>query len=209
MEASAFVGKVFTKFKGKPAAKAPKPGNPKFTMYLDIANEKVRDWVEDSNYVWRTIRRTERITVADARIPLPEDYARLADTELFVDGKRIKYVTYAERYDGHNAVYEDGYELVLTKPEKHIGKTIELSIIYYPPEVTTADGSFVCDSMNWLVAATAAAVAFNDPQKQDNAPDLEGMAQVSYGRMAVRTRKGPKGYVRKVKRSTSPLGRTW
>lgn len=209
MQADEFVRKVFTKFKGKPGDKAPKPNTPKFAMYLSIANDKVQDWVDDTEYVWRTVRRDEEIQISGDRFYLPEDYARLADNEIYVGDTKLKYLDFIDRRSGQDGIYEDGDALVLTKPENHAGKTLKISIIYYPDEVLETDDEFVCDNVNWLVLEVAAAIAFNDPQKQDNAADLQSMAEVAYSRMARRTRKGPRGHVRKVKKSMPRIGRTW
>jgi len=208
MLASEFVGKVFTKFKGKPAVKAPKSGDPKFAMYLSIANDKIADWVDDIDYCWRTVRRVESIEIINRTVTLPVDYARLADSEIYAGNNKLEVIDYLDRKGDIDGVYEDNGLLRLTS-DKHDGEHLEFTILFYPPKLTDAQSLVVCDSLNWLIAEVAATVAFNDPQKQDNAPDLAGMADVAYKRMARRARKKPRGSVGRSRTLMQRIGRTW
>lgn len=209
MQGSEFVGKVFTKFKGKAKSKAPASGSAKFTMYLDIASEKIRDWVEDTEVEKRTVRRAEDIAIVSGAVALPSDYASLADSEVYAGGDKLTVVDYLDRNADIDAVYEDGNWLRLTKPDSHVGQNLQFSIIFYPPDLVDGNSTVVCDSINWLVTATAAAIAFNDPQKQDSAPDLEGFAGVQYKRMAKRARRKPKGTTTRISTTQPRIGRTW
>lgn len=210
MLAGEFVGLVFTKFKGKVKTKAPKTGDAKFGMYLDIANEKVRSYVDDIRITPRKVRRLINAPISAPEIVLPSDYARLADAEIYAGDTKLEFLNFDERNSGIDGIYELDGKFVLTKPDSHIGKSFKAGIIFYPPLLVNSASEVICDSTDWLVLATAASIAFNDPQKQDNYPDLFGLAGNEYQKMTKALRKKPRGSISKAKYGSKPrLGRTW
>ena len=210
MDASSFVGLVFTKFKGKAKSKAPSSGDAKFTMYLDIAYEKICDWIDDVSANPKKYRRPFDSAISSTYVTLPTDFARFADSEIYAGDKKLTYLDFSERKKDIDGVYEDDDKLHFTKPSAHQGETLTSAILFYPPRPTSSDYEVNCDSMNWLILATAADIAFNDPQKQDNYPDLFGRADAAYKKMLKKGRTKTRGSARRVRRGNNPvLGRTW
>lgn len=64
-----------------------------------------------------------------------------------------------------------------------VGGTIEVGVYTLPVDLKNAADIVVVDDPFWLVYATASELARNDPAKQDQVPNLSGLANQAYGKM--------------------------
>lgn len=198
MIASALIQQIYTAYKGKVASRTPAWGTDKSTMALEIANRLQRQWATDPYKKWVSLFEIKNVTPVidastftyslDASFLIPSDYIIVTKT----DGSDVEIeITKPQKRIGNDTkVYLSGRNpkkltfIGTTIDSTLVGGTIKVPAYYLPADMTASSSVVSVDDPNWLVYATAAELARNDASKQDQFPNLLGIANDLYSKMA-------------------------
>ena len=169
-------------------------GSVKWNRTVSILNRKRREWARDATTEWNSLFeiRTVGTFSTDQTIELDEDIHKLSDFVYLEDGsswKKFEVVSPQRRKEYNQAVYVSGNPKVLTfidtiqATDQWIGSSIQVPCYFVPEDVTTGTDDVFIDSTEWLIYATAAELARNDPAKDDQYGNLVGMANDLYQAM--------------------------
>lgn len=188
-------------------------GSTKFLERVAIANRIMMDWAMDSDVLWNSlfaVRTYGPITsTTDQTHDLDSDVFYLSDSVQINrtngDTANFTVVHPNRRNDSDNQVGMTGADygfpyvylsgtaaatgsnLVLNFQDAldtlDVGGTIEVGTYTLPSFLQNATDVIPVDNPMWLVWAVAAELARNDPAKQDQVPNLVGMANQVYAKM--------------------------
>jgi hypothetical protein len=96
-------------------------------------------------------------------------------------GMPLVYIKGSSANQGSNLtlVFVDPF----TATSLDVGGTISVGVYTLPDDFKNSSDIVVVDDPYWLVYATASELARNDPAKQDQVPNLSGLANAAYGKM--------------------------
>lgn len=96
----------------------------------------------------------------------------------------------------------------ITDQDGYIGATLYLPAYIMPDDIDPTNGTntVVVDDTSWLVAATAAEIAFNDVTYEDKAADLNAKANALYRQMVQNNRRGTPTNPRKSRTQVTRIG---
>jgi hypothetical protein len=169
-------------------------GSDKWNRTVSILNRKRREWARDATTQWNSLFevRTVGTFSTDQTVELDDDIHKLSDfiyLESGADWRRFDVVTPQRRREYSQAVYVSGNPKVLTfidpiaATDSWLGSSIQVPCYFVPEDVTTGTDDVFIDSTEWLIYATAAELARNDPAKDDQFGNLIGMANDLYQAM--------------------------
>ena len=103
-------------------------------------------------------------------------------------GNPLVFLTGTAAYQGSNLTlnFQTPFQTVqngITQTSLDVGGTIQLGCYALPNDLKNANDTVTVDDPFWLVWQTASELARNDPSKQDQVPNLTGLANQSYERM--------------------------
>lgn len=176
--------------------KYPSWGSDTAGMYLDIINDLKNDWATDEDHQWSSVweeRTFGETNSTDLAYDCDDDVNSLSDKVYIdtIDGRTVEFGVIKEK-DRHKPNISHKCFLSSNNPKKInftdmptecIGGTIRAGIYFIPPDVTKANDIVPVDNPLWVVLAGAAELSFNDPSKQENFPDLNGLANAQYQKM--------------------------
>ena len=197
MTAQKLLERAWRAYRGKDITKTPVWASDKANMVLDIANQKKDEWAKDPNQVWSSLFDIKDITPVidvstftyslDASFLFPSDYFLILRTT--GDIAQVSLTKPQKRLDNETSLYISG-----SNPKKvtfagtfidagFSGGTLKAPGYYLPADMTTSTSVVAVDDPDWLVYATAAELARNDPAKEDQFSNLLGMANNLYEKM--------------------------
>lgn len=195
MLASALLNSIYEAYRGKISSRTPAWGSDKGNLAISIANRKQREWCTDPRNKWNSLFEIRSIgTIATATdtydldddFYLPSDYAKIIKT----DDSIVEYpiINAQKRNTEAQALYIHGNPKQITFAQT-IDSGLASGTLYVPGYYLLADliastDTVLVDDPYWLVYATAAELARNDPAKEDNYPSLVGMANELYSKMS-------------------------
>lgn len=194
MTLSDLVTQVWTAYKGK-GEKAPSSGTDKYTNLVNIANRKIAEWARDPNVTWDSLydfRSNGTISAAltynldtDCIRPSDEVILQISATQtvelpIVKPHQRDYYLTSVQLF-GNNPKQLRFTEI----NDAWIGADLVLPGYYLPSTLTAASDVIPVDIPEWLVYATAAELARNDPAKEDQVANLAGQAAEIYRQMVM------------------------
>lgn len=172
--------------------RAPAEGTDKWNRALSIINRKIREWATNRNISWAS--RFEEYALAalttSEKYNLPTNFHKLSD-QVFVmadDGvarREYSVVKPDQRRDWEkgNAVYVSGtdpkvltFTATIATDDPYLGNNIIVPMYTIPEALTAGSDEVEIDSEEWLIYATAAELARNDPAKDDQFGNLVGIA---------------------------------
>lgn len=200
MTAATLLNSIYEAYRGKISSRTPAWGTDKANLAISIANRKQREWCTDPRNKWNSLFEIRAVSpVLDVTTTptytynlatdfhLPSDFARIVKT----DDSIVEYpiVKAQQRNVESQSLYIHG-----TNPKKiTFAQTVDTGLeggtLYVPGYYLLADLSLSTDVVKvddpfWLVYATAAELARNDPSKEDNYSNLVGQANELYTRMS-------------------------
>lgn len=170
-------------------------GSDKWNRTVSILNRKRREWARDSRTTWASLFEERNVGTFSTQqtIDLDEDIHKLSDFIILrednTNWKTLNVVSPQRRNEYSDAVYVSGNPRVLTfidtitADNQWIGADIIAPCYIVPEDVTTGSEDVTIDSPEWLIYATAAELARNDPAKDDQFSNLIGMANELYQQM--------------------------
>jgi hypothetical protein len=199
----------------------PQPGDPKYSMYIAIANRLMGDWMMDADVLWNSLfqERTYGPVIATQQAyDMDEDVFYLSDAVQILCtngniqnyrvvhpnarnddqsgigatgadfGLPLVYITGMAANQGSNLTinFVEPFQYVqngVTTTTEMVGGTIEVGTYCLLPDLADQTDVIQIDNPYWLVWATAAELARNDPAKQDQVPNLVGLANQAYEKM--------------------------
>jgi hypothetical protein len=164
---------------------------------VSIVNRKLREWARDPKVGWNSLFEERNVgTLSTSQtVELDEDVHKLSDWVYVRDSddqeRRYTVVQPNRRgqYRESNSVYVSGNPKVLnfidsiSVDDQMIGADIIAPLYFLPEELTAGTDDIYIDSPEWLIYATAAELARNDPAKDDQFSNLVGMANEFYSQM--------------------------
>lgn len=195
MTAQTLLERAWRAYRGKDVTKTPPWGSDKANMVLDLANQKKDEWAMDSNQKWTSLFEVRDIgTIAtatltynlDADFLYPSDFIQVEKTN--GDVVDISITKPQHRLDNTESVYISGsgpkvLTFAGTIDSGLDGGTLRAPGYYLPADMTIVSSVVAVDDPNWLVYIVASELARNDPAKQDEFPNLIGMANELYKKM--------------------------
>jgi hypothetical protein len=177
--------------------RAPAEGTDKWDRTVSIVNRKLREWARDPKVGWNSLFEERNVgTLSTSQtVELDEDVHKLSDWVYVRDSddqeRRYTVVQPNRRgqYRESNSVYVSGNPKVLnfidsiSVDDQMIGADIIAPLYFLPEELTAGTDDIYIDSPEWLIYATAAELARNDPAKDDQFSNLVGMANEFYSQM--------------------------
>jgi hypothetical protein len=197
MQVTEFMNQTYYAYRGKGASKTPLAGSEKYATALAIANRKIKEWATDPNNKWASLFEVRTVDTVDATTPtytydLPTDFYASSDFAEIIktDGSRVEYpITLPQKRNLYNqALYISG-----RNPKKITfantidtglnGGDLNVAAYYIPADLVNSTDVIPVDSPEWLIYATAAELARNDAAKDDQFPNLAGIANDLYRKM--------------------------
>jgi hypothetical protein len=192
---SNIVTDAYRAYRGK-TSNTPGVGSPKYIDIVAIINRKQREWASNPNVDW--VSRYEQravgtLILAQQIYDIDSDVMRLSDYVLLT-----KPVTLQKVYVGvvkPQAItrYAKGCYLYGVNPQELAfiqtidsslaGYTITVPCFTMPPDMVNPTDFVACDSPEYLIYATAAELARNDYAKEEQYPNLNGIATTLYTQM--------------------------
>lgn len=185
---------------------SPTDGSDEWNYILRIANRKLRQWARDKNRSWSSLyeeRTFGTVSSGTQTYDLDEDVHKLSDF-VYVDINDTQYAEYKvvrpnQRGEHFNSVFLTGPEgakvlhfydsIVATSTV--VGGTIRAGVYILPEPLASANDDVLIDSPDWLVLATAAEAARNDPAKDDQYSNLITAANDEYETMVLNNLHNP------------------
>lgn len=181
-------------------------GSDKWNRTVSILNRKRREWATDATTEWNSLFeiRSAGTFSTTQTVELDDDIHKLSDFIFLGDlststWKRYDVVSPQRRGEYSEAVYVSGNPKVLTfidiipATDSWIGSTINVPCYIVPEDLTLGSEDVLIDSTEWLIYATAAELARNDPAKDDQFSNLMGMANDLYQAMKDNNNVAPYG----------------
>jgi hypothetical protein len=181
-------------YKGK-STTMPDIGTDKWNDLLGILNRKQREWWSDNTVDWPSLFQlssngplvagTQSYTVA-SNIIRPSDYVILQDAN-----NNKKYITVVKPNIISQYVsgcYFSGYDMlnltfITTIDASLNGMTLIIPAYIQPTDLAASTDTVVVDDPNWCVYAVASELARNDYAKEEQFPNLNGIANTLYQQM--------------------------
>lgn len=209
MNVRTLIAKIHLAYKGKQSSKAPKPSEPKYEVYLSLANDNQDRWAEDPDHDWESLYAgVLTLPIVDGQISLPEETCKVISCTY--QNKQVPIVYFKQRYDVKSGAYITGPKgekiLHFVNPEDYTGSAV-VETLAYPEEMKRENDTVACDNPRWLALQTAAMLARNDPAKDDEADRIFELANNEYQEMAARDMKSQISGGRKLKRAYSRMPR--
>ena len=158
-----------------------------------IATEQAYDldedvfFLSDSVYILRTDGNTDQFTVVhpNARNDNSSQLVGMTGGDM---GLPLCYVTGTAANQGSNLVlnFSDPFQTNVngvTQNSLDVGGTIQVGVYTLLPDLVNDSDTVLVDDPFWLVWMTASELARNDPAKQDQVPNLSGIANQAYEKM--------------------------
>lgn len=186
-------------------------GTTKFLERVAIANRLYMDWVMDADILWNSLFATRTYGPINSSLSydLDDDVFFLSDgvsilrTDGNTDNFRVVHPNARNDNNGNRGIVGSDYGMPLVYltgsaagtgsnltlnfsqafTAEQLGATIQVGVYTIPSTFSQATDNIVIDNPYWLVWATAAELARNDPSKQDQVPNLVGMANQAYSKM--------------------------
>lgn len=185
------VQQVWLAYKGN--NRWPSSGTDKYNRILMVANRKLRELVnkgtKDWSFFW-SLSDVDTVAQGDQDYNLGASVLRLSDYVYLYDGStekaKIEVVKPTRRHENDVAYLTGANPRVLnfsaTFPSgsPYIGNTIKAGVYSYPTAISAAADTIPMNDPEWLVYEIAAELARNDPAKDDQFPNLQGIANDKY-----------------------------
>ncbi len=200
MTAAQLLNSIYEAYRGKVASRTPAWGSDKGNLAISIANRKQREWCTDPRNKWNSLFEIRALspvldvtTTPTYTYNLAADFYQPSDFVKIVknDSSIVVYpiVKAQQRNVELQSLYIHGSNPKKITFSQIVDKGLEGATMYVPGYYLLADlanstDPVLVDDPNWLVYATAAELARNDPAKEDNYPNLIGMANELYARMS-------------------------
>jgi hypothetical protein len=142
-------------------------------------------------YLWDSLFSLETVTYSGGPVEVPDRFQKLADSVEFDTSDshlELRVVRPIQRKSFRNAVYvagNDPQSIYFTSavPDVYLGATMTIPCNLKPAKLTRASQKILIDNIDWLILATAAELARNDPAKDDQFGTLNGLANIEYRKM--------------------------
>lgn len=189
---SEFFQDVQIAYKGN--LKVPESGSDKYTVYLALANRKLKEWATDPYTGWNSLYREEAIgtvSLSTRDYELEDEFIRPSDYAIIsIDDAthEVPLIQPEQASTNSGAAYIHGNNpKVLTFTEtvsdRYNGGSLILPAYYLPDALVNPTDTIVVDDPNWLVYAVASELARNDYSKDDQFGNLAGIANDLYQKM--------------------------
>lgn len=216
------ITQVHYAYKGN--TRVPVSGDVKYTLYLGIANRKIREWARDPNNHWASLYDGSRTigTVASGTqtYDLDEDFISPSD-QIFAETSATSYfemdvIKAPLRHQLSNGVFISSFDPpkltfadTIGSTSSLVGRTIRVPGYYMPEELVSPSDFIPVDNPDWLVYATAAELARNDAAKTDQFPNLIGLANEEYRKMVENNQNSSFEAPNAVANNMPLIGETW
>lgn len=198
MQGQELLNQIYYAYRGKGASRVPVWGSEKAATAIAIANRKQKEWARDAYHRWSSlfdVRNVGTVNTSTFAYNMTTDLLTNSDY-VYVDrigGSRSEYpVVLPHQRDRYpQGFYVSGRNpKVLNWNGTNIdsglnGGTLRLAGYFLPEDIVDPTDYVSVDDPNWLVYATAAELARNDPAKDDQYANLQGMANDLYTNMKV------------------------
>lgn len=186
---------IYITYRGKGASRVPAWGTEKANTAISIANRKQQEWARDAYHRWNSlfaINTIGTINLAVDTYTLPAGFMGNSDFAKIIkaDGSKTEYpvVLPHQRDQFDQALYVLGNTQIAFAQRIDAGlsgATLRLAGYYLPASIVLATDLVKVDDPNWLVYATAAELARNDPARDDQVGNLAGQANDLYNKMII------------------------
>lgn len=185
---------AYIAYRGK-SSNIPAVGTDKYNDMLTILNRKQREWWSDNTVDWPSLfQLVDEGDVAlgtqtydiDTDIIRPSDYVMLTDSN-----NNVTYVNIIKPQ--LRSQYTQGCYLAGSNPVQLTfitvidatldGQDLTLPCFVQPAALVNPTDSVAVDDPNWLIYAVAAELARNDYSKEEQYPNLNGIANGLYQQM--------------------------
>lgn len=207
--------------------RVPAVGDDKYERYLAIANRLIRMWAKDPvvkwSSLWTEIDLDTVITIDVQAYDFETSVMRVSDNVYLTDGaggaKVDEYHVYKPQerdIHGSKVCYVTGVAPLrlnfnddIDADFPHLGKTIQVAVYNTPDALEDETDAIPVDNPDWLVYALAAELARNDPAKEDQFPNLIGLANEEYRRMVDGNILSPYDQTRAAEPRMPAMGESW
>ena len=191
---SDLVSQAYLHYRGK-LSNVPASGDEKYTRILTLANVYQRQWANDSNVDWPSryeVRNVGSVALGVQEYDLDDDILNLSDyVELLDTLGNKKYIqvlkpeTLSQYINGAYVSGSNPKQLTFLTPidAALAGMTINLPIFTMPSDLVNPNDTVAVDNPNWLAYVVASELARNDYAKEEQYPNLIGIANDLYTNM--------------------------
>lgn len=185
---------AYQSYRGK-TSNMPVSGDEKYTRIVNLINQFQRSWARDSNVDWPSryeVRNLGTTTTGTQVYNLPADVVNLSDYVQLVDANNnttyitvIKPETIAGYTSGCYVAGANPQKLTFLTPITSAlnGLTITVPCFTMPADLVNDTDTVAVDDPDWLAYAVAAELARNDYSKEQQYPNLKGIADTLYAGM--------------------------
>ena len=193
MNTDTFVQLTYQRYRGK-NTNVPTVGSEKYNLIVATGNQLMRNWARDPSVDWMSryeLRSQGNLSSGLQEYELDDDIIRLSDyVELRNTSNQKRWRSVVKPQDRarvSEGVYTYGRPLVLTfidtVGESLDGFTLYVGCYTMPDAFSNANDEVLVDNPDWLSYATAAELARNDPARDDQFGNLQGIANDLYAQM--------------------------
>ena len=172
--------------------RVPAVGTDKFRIYASIANRKQREWATDPYVDWTSLYQEASVgtvTPTSRTYDLDDEVIRAAEYVYLSKDGQLHNVELIHPREANNVygnaafISKKTVTFVNDIPTQYAGATLIVPAYYMPEDLVNPNDEVSVDNPDWLVYALAAELARNDYSKDDQFPNLQGMASEIYDRM--------------------------
>lgn len=185
---------AYIAYRGK-SSNMPASGTSKYNDMLAILNRKQREWWSDPNTDWPSLfalTADGTVTSGTQTYALPATLLRLSDYIILQDSNLVnKYITVVK--PAQRAMYSSGcyvYDsnpmmltFITTIDSNLTGLNLIVPGYIAPVDLVNMTDIVAVDDPNWLVYSVASELARNDYSKEEQFPNLNGIANALYQQM--------------------------
>jgi len=194
MTLAELVNETFLAYRGK-LTNVPTTGSEKYSRILYLINRNQRQWALDSNVDWPSryeIRTIGTTSTGTQSYDLDDDIVRLSDyVQLVPTTGSTSFVTVIKPQATAgvaNGCYISGNDpkqitFLTDITASNTGRSIVVPCFTMPDDLVSSGDTVAVDNPQWLIYATAAELARNDPSKEDGYGNLQGIANDLYQNM--------------------------
>lgn len=202
-----FVQQTWLAYKGN--NRWPAVGTDKYNRIVMIANRKLRELAgrgtKNWRFFWDQINLDDLVTAGIRAYGFPNNVIKASDSVFIDDDENNEMAEYKivapqrRNLFGQCCYITDANPLILNFSENIeagnpiVGMTIRVPVYARPSALSDADDTIPLPEPDWLVYETAAELARNDPAKDDQFGNLQGIANDKFADMVATDEGSPFG----------------
>lgn len=209
MTADEVIKNTYVVLKGKSQLKAPTQTDEKYKIYLLQLNNALGRYSSDTENQWLDLHVKLTLQMQNGESLLPNNFSYITN-DVHVNGRVVPCIELSRKNQLTGAhIAGHPKKLYLNNELSNYSGDVSVEYQMEHPNVTSGSDVVVCSNYRWLFYEIASEMARNDPEKDEEYPNLVQIAQREYQIMSHKNKVGSTGGLPKVKILLKRSGKTW